>query len=41
MIEIIRTDSGNADFVQLVQQLDAELAKRDGEEHPFTRSSTK
>ncbi len=35
MIEIIRTDSGNDDFVQLVQQLDAELAKRDGDEHPF------
>ena len=35
MIEIIRTDSGNVDFIQLVQQLDAELAVRDGDEHPF------
>lgn len=42
MIEIIRTDLGNDDFVQLVQQLDAELAKRDGDEHPFyVESQTK
>jgi putative acetyltransferase len=35
MIQIIRTDSGNLDFIELVRQLDAELAERDGDEHPF------
>jgi len=35
MIRIIRTDSGNKDFVELVKQLDAELAERDGIEHSF------
>jgi GNAT superfamily N-acetyltransferase len=35
MIQLIRTDSGNSDFIELVQQLDAELAERDGDEHPF------
>jgi putative acetyltransferase len=35
MIRLIRTDSGNADFVGLVGHLDAELASRDGEDHSF------
>lgn len=30
-----RTDSGNIDFIDLVQLLDADLHKRDGEEHSF------
>ncbi len=32
---IIRTDSKHPDFVELVRELDIELAKRDGEEHGF------
>jgi len=35
MIELIRTDSGNADFIELVKHLDADLAERDGAEHAF------
>ena len=35
MIEIQRTDSGNRDFFHLVQDLDAELAGRDGEGYSF------
>jgi putative acetyltransferase len=35
MIRLIRTDSGNNDFIELVKQLDADLAKRDGDEHSF------
>lgn len=35
MIELIRTDSGNTDFIDLVKQLDADLAERDGTEHAF------
>ena len=35
MIEIIRTDSENKDFVELVRHLDAELAVRDGDDHAF------
>ena len=35
MIKIIRTDSSNPDFIELVKHLDADLAKRDGEEHSF------
>jgi putative acetyltransferase len=35
MIELIRTDSSNPDFIRLVQFLDADLAIRDGLEHPF------
>jgi len=35
MIRLIRTDSGNWDFIQLVNKLDADLAERDGEEHLF------
>lgn len=30
-----RVDSSNADFIELVRYLDAELAERDGEEHGF------
>ncbi|MFB9053363.1 GNAT family N-acetyltransferase [Formosa undariae] len=35
MIKIIRTDSKNEDFIELVRHLDSELAERDGEEHSF------
>ncbi|MEO5909963.1 MAG: GNAT family N-acetyltransferase [Pelobium sp.] len=35
MINIIRTDSTHPDFIELVKLLDADLAKRDGEEHAF------
>ena len=35
MIEIIRTDSSNPDFIALVKDLDAFLALIDGEEHLF------
>ena len=35
MINIIRTDSENPDFIRLVKELDADLAKRDGNEHSF------
>ncbi|MBD1395815.1 GNAT family N-acetyltransferase [Pontibacter sp. JH31] len=34
-IQLIRTDSTHADFVELVRYLDADLAERDGEEHSF------
>lgn len=35
MIRLIRTDSGNNDFIRLVKDLDAVLAETDGEEHSF------
>ena len=35
MIKIIRTDSDNRDFIELVKHLDADLAKRDGTDHLF------
>jgi len=35
MLEIVRTDSNNEDFVNLVKLLDADLAQRDGEDHSF------
>ncbi len=35
MIEVLRTDSGNQDFINLVKHLDADLAERDGMEHSF------
>ena len=35
MIEIIRTDSDNPDFIELVKYLDAYLAERDGDDHSF------
>jgi putative acetyltransferase len=35
MLRIIRTNSDNQDFIELVKLLDAELAVRDGEDHPF------
>jgi len=35
MLNIARTNSENLDFISLVKQLDAELAKRDGEDHAF------
>lgn len=35
MIKLLRTDSGNTDFLQLVVLLDEDLAIRDGAEHAF------
>ncbi len=35
MIRILRTDSGNEQFIELVASLDAELAERDGRDHAF------
>ena len=35
MINLIRTDSGNTDFIELVKYLDADLAEKDGDEHAF------
>lgn len=35
MIQILRTESQNSDFVDLVRLLDNELAGRDGEDHAF------
>ena len=35
MITLIRTNSNNRDFISLVELLDADLAKRDGEDHAF------
>ncbi len=35
MTEILRTNSTNPDFIDLVQKLDTELAEIDGSEHPF------
>lgn len=35
MIKLIRTDSTNSAFIELVKLLDAELHERDGAEHAF------
>jgi len=35
MISVIRTDSTDQDFIELVQHLNGELAERDGEERSF------
>lgn len=35
MIKIVRTNSEDQNFVELVKYLDADLAERDGAEHPF------
>lgn len=35
MVNILRTDSGNKDFIELVKNLDADLAKKDGDDHFF------
>lgn len=35
MLQILRTDSENQDFVQLVKHLDTDLAERDGQDHSF------
>jgi GNAT superfamily N-acetyltransferase len=35
MVRIVRTDSDNQDFIELVKHLDADLAERDGKDHPF------
>jgi putative acetyltransferase len=35
MIKLIKTDSGNKDFIELVSLLDEDLSIRDGEDHSF------
>lgn len=35
MIKLIRTNSGNKDFIELVELLDIYLAEKDGEDHAF------
>ncbi|WP_117884980.1 GNAT family N-acetyltransferase [Aureibaculum luteum] len=35
MVQLIRTNSANKDFIELVKLLDADLAIRDGEDHDF------
>jgi GNAT superfamily N-acetyltransferase len=35
MIEIVKTDSNDNDFIELVKLLDADLAERDGKDHSF------
>jgi len=35
MIRLLRTNSDNQDFIELVKCLDADLAERDGDAHPF------
>lgn len=35
MVQLVRTDSENKDFIQLVGDLDADLAVRDGSDHSF------
>jgi len=35
VIDIIRTNSQNQDFIELVKLLDVDLANRDGEDHAF------
>src|SRR5690606_15554592 len=35
MITLVRTDSANPDFIELVKHLDADLKIRDGEDHDF------
>src|SRR4028118_2416484 len=35
MIRIVRTDSANPHFIELVKHLDADLAERDGKDHSF------
>ena len=35
VIKIIRTNSDNQDFIELVKNLDADLAERDGNDHSF------
>ena len=35
MTQLLRTDSENKDFIELVRALDADLAERDGTDHSF------
>jgi len=35
MIQLVKTNSKNTDFIKLVRQLDAELAIKDGDDHEF------
>ena len=34
-MKLLRTDSANNDFIELAKHLDADLAIRDGDDHPF------
>jgi putative acetyltransferase len=40
MIEIIRTNSQNLEFKKLIQLLNSDLARRDGETHPLSQFNT-
>ena len=40
MIEVIRTNSENLEFKKLVELLNSDLAKRDGENHPLSQFNT-
>lgn len=35
MLKLIRTDSSNTDFIELIKYLDAYLAEKDGKDHAF------
>lgn len=35
MVQVVRTNSDDPDFIELVKLLDADLAERDGEDHSF------
>ena len=35
MLQLVKTDSSNKDFIELVKLLDADLAIRDGDDHAF------
>lgn len=35
MVKIVRTNSEDKDFIELVRHLDCDLAERDGEDHSF------
>ena len=35
MLQLLRTNSTNQDFIELVRSLDQDLAKRDGDDHSF------
>lgn len=41
MIKILRTNSGQSDFISLVNQLDEDLLVRDGKDHAFFKQFNK
>ncbi|WP_372645687.1 GNAT family N-acetyltransferase [Ancylomarina sp.] len=40
MIRIVRTNAENQEFIKLVQLLNADLAERDGADHPLSQFNT-